>query len=309
MRQFGAQGWDHAAGSAGQDVQKTNVGEDEPDGRNISPAQNQTANDGLRAADPTRPVYQNFTKGIYPGNWTTDADKRAWCASADIVSLDFYASTDPWESPNGHLGPFHYGRAVDAIHQYCPGKPALAFMETSQPFNSSNRIYPWELEAGIWNQIVHGASGIEYFVHDFYTADGGSNLWTDAVAKPVADRMTAVDQAVTSFAAQLNSPTVSGISATGQNGVPVSTLGKDDGGKLWLLAQADGDPAHALSNTTPMTATITLPSAVAPGTVLDVVGEGRTVTANAGGQIVDTFGTKTESGKTFGYQEHIYRQR
>jgi hypothetical protein len=290
----GARAYDWARGVAHQEVLQAQLGEDEPDGRGITPAQNQAANDQLRAADPSRPVYQNFTKGIYPGSWTTAADKRAWCASADIVSLDYYAYTDPWEDDTGELGARHYGAAVDALETYCPGKPTYAFVETSQPFNDPDRIQPGEFEAAVWNAIVHGADGITYFVHDFYTPDGGSNLWGeygDTLGLPVGARMKTVDARLAAYAPALNAPddTTAPASATGNVTVLTKRLAN---GQVWVFAQADGSPMAEQSAA--VDSTVTIPGASGTVTVLD---ENRTVTA-AGGQFTDHFGP---------YGFHAYR--
>lgn len=116
------------------------------------------------------------------------------------------------------------------------------------------------------------------------------------------------------MARDLNSPTVAGIRAGSSTRVPVAALGKQVHGKLWLLVQADGNGTHPLSNTAPMTATITLPNSVPAGTVLDVVGEHRTVTVNSRHQFTDSFTITTEtpfSGNpiTYGYQHHVYAAR
>ena len=104
--------------------------------------------------------------------------------------------------------------------------------------------------------------------------------------------------AIQSDAVQLNSPTVSGVSASDAASVPVATLGKDVSGKLWLLATADGDVNHQMSNTSPMTVTITVPSAIPAGTVLTVVDENRTVTVDSNHQFTDTLGTASVNSGT-----------
>lgn len=96
----------------------------------------------------------------------------------------------------------------------------------------------------------------------------------------------------------------------------MTVLGKDFGGKLWLLVIADGNEAHPMSNQSSMTATITVPDVISAGTVLNVVGESRTVTVDASHQFTDTFGTTTETPTsvrsipplTYGYQHHVYQQ-
>lgn len=296
-----------------------------------------------RAADPSRPMVGNFTKDIMdytypPSGWTTpqfEQHNRTMLGALDITSADLYGWSDPWEWNQGTYTPgtsltacgWIYGYAIERQKWYNPNALAFGFVDTCCDGNSPplNTVTANMIETAVWNVLVHGARGFSYWPRDFYHTDDqpytgatyteeysvyGDHQWDAQYA-----RMSQVNAKVTSVARQLNSPTVSGISATGQSGVPVTALGKDYGGKLWLLAQADGNYANPLSNTTSMTGTITLPAAVPAGTIFDVDGESRTVTVNASHQIVDTFAPTTEtpfySGVplTYGYAHHIYQAR
>ena len=249
----------------------------------------------------------------------------------DIVSADDYGWTDPYEwsqanprASTGHYGAWVYGHAIDRARYYNPEIPAYGFIECCglAAAGPQNTMMP--------GMIVSGR-GLVYWTTDFLDSSSGGDpqdepypgatyygnyaLYGDHQWDAQYSAARGLDQQVELFAPELNSPTVSDISATSPSGVPIAVLGKDVGGKLWLLAQADGDAAHQLSNTNSISATITLPSAVRPGAVLQVVGEHRTVTVNANHQITDTFGTTTEtptySGKplTYGYQHHVYAMK
>jgi hypothetical protein len=187
---------------------------------------------------------------------------------------------------------------------------------------------PGMIKAAVCNLLVHGARGYTIWPRDFYGtgivlypgADefiGEFNMFADHQWDTQYTAFQQVNAEVKALAPQLNAPTVLGCSATGTGGVPVTTLGKDDGGKLWLLVQADGNTSHPLSNQASMTATITVPTVIAAGTVFNVVGESRTVTVSAGHTFTDTFGTTTETPPatvrtipplTYGYAHHIYRE-
>jgi hypothetical protein len=166
--------------------------------------------------------------------------------------------------------------------------------------------------------------GITFWPRDFYHDDDDPypgaaytepySLFADHQWDAHYAKVQSLCAQILAIAPQLNSPTVLGCSATGTSGVPVSALGKDVGGKLWLLVQADGNATHPMSNTAAMTATITVPSSIPVGTVLTVVGESRTVTVNASHQFTDSFATTTETPQyaprsmTYGYAHHIYAQ-
>jgi hypothetical protein len=295
----------------------------------------------MKSADPTRPVIGNFTKDVMsyaypPSGWTStqfQAHNSRMLKALDISSADVYGWTDNWEwsqrnpASSGNFGAWVYGEQIKRLRSYNPNAPAYGFVECCASGDSppSNTMMPGMIESAVWNMIVKGARGFTYWPRDFYHTDdqhytgatytGEYSLFGDHQWDAQFNRASQVNAQVKSYARILNSPTVSGISATGQNSVPVAALGKDNGGKLWLLAQADGSNLRPLSNTTPMQGTITLPSTIPVGTAFDVVGESRTVTVNANHQIVDTFGTTTETptysqrALTYGYQEHIYTQR
>jgi Bacterial TSP3 repeat len=291
-----------------------------------------------RQQDPSRPVIGNFTKDVaawgFPApGWTKaqhEEHVRRQLNALDITSMDIYGWTDPWEWTQGsgtgtkHIAAWVYGHGIDRLEHFNPRAPAFGFVECCADGNSPprNTMMPGMIESAVWNMLVHGARGFTYWPRDFYHPDdqtyagatftGEYSMFGDHQWDAQYNRAAQVNAQIHANARKLNSPTVAGISASGENGVPVSALGKDDGGKLWLLVQADGNESHPLSNTSPMRGTIQLPSAVAPGTVFHVVGESRTVTVNASHQIVDTFGTTTEtptySGTplTYGYEHHIY---
>jgi hypothetical protein len=183
---------------------------------------------------------------------------------------------------------------------------------------------PGMIEAAIWNLLAHGARGYTIWPRDFcgrnqqpytgVTYTGEFSMFADHLWDAQYARLGQVDGDVADNARALNSPTVKGVTGAGTGGVPVTTLGKDLDGRLWVLAQADGNTQYPLSNRSAMTGTIRLPAAITPGTVFTVVGEGRTITVNASRELVDTFATTTETptstgrALTYGYDHHIYRQ-
>ena len=298
-----------------------------------------------RATDPTRPVWGNFTGDIEPwpyppSGWTTaqyQQHNRTMIGALNVASADVYGWTSQYEwnqstgGGNGHYGAWVYGKAVDRLRWYNPKIPVFDLIECCDSWNSppTNTMTPGMIEASIWNVLAHGARGYVFWTTDFYDSHGdpgdkpyrGATYWGnyaiygDHQWDAQYARAAQVNHEVKAFAPELNSPTVSGVTASSSSGVPIATLGKDHGGRLWLLAQADGDEVHQLSNTSPTEATITLPSTVPAGTVLTVVDENRTVTVNAKHQITDKFGTTTETPRsgskpiTYGYQHHFYKSR
>jgi hypothetical protein len=279
-----------------QDMNQVNYGPNSE----LSPLSTEASSDALRALDPTRPVHINYGKGMAIPGWngytlvqtgSYASDMQHYCNAADLVSADFYGWTDPWEGASVQ-GAWGYGRAIDNMRLYCaPGKPVWGFVETGMPWdNSPNRITPAQLESAVWNILVHGGNGVIYFAHNFWGGMVEDGLLADAT---MTAKVKAVNARILSYAPILNSFTQSGVTATGTNSVPVTTLFKKYAGASYVFAQADGKAGLPLSGAT--TATITI-SGVSSGTAT-VLDENRTVPI-VGGQIIDTFAA---------YGVHIYK--
>jgi hypothetical protein len=258
----------------------------------------------VRAWDPTRPTYVNFGKCMSISQWDgchTDIESpppasyrammQQYCSAADIESADYYGYTDPYE-PTSYHGAYTYGLAIVNDKAMCgAAKPTLGFVETGHPFTDSGTITPAEIQAAVWDEVLHGANGVIYFVHDFftggYTEDG--LLTTEAAAKPT---VLAVDSELAQLAPVLNSPTVGGVTVKSTGGVPVTTMLKVYAGHTYLFAMADGN--SSLPNSASTTATISVPGV--SGTSATVVNENRSV-AVSGGTVSDSFSP---------YQVHVY---
>jgi hypothetical protein len=291
--------------------------DDEPDIRRdnttdttIFPTNFKTFGDKVRAADPTRPVYANYGKAMGVPDWngyhkespggtgTYAGDMKLYGDAVDILSVDFYGWTDPYEAAS-QRGAWTYGRAIDSARRNCgPDKIVLGFVEGSHPWSVSapgaanSTITPEQLEAAVWNIVVHGADGVVYFAHHF---DNTGTVYEDGMLRlpQVRARVALVNQAFKALAPVLNAPSVTGqVSVTSTGSVPVSFMHKRHAGAHHIVAQADGNASKPLSGAT--TATFTLP--VQSGTA-EVYGEQRTVPI-VGGKLVDTFAA---------YGHHVYR--
>ena len=218
---------------------------DEPDMNGTTAAQLASKAQAAHSGDPNRPTYVNFSKGIVNG-WNNGvalsaADKRAYCASADIASVDYYGFTDPWEGRPGAVG---YAEGMDALKAACGNdKPLWGFVETTRPFDST-RITPDQYEVAVWTLLASGADGIELFIHDF----GGGGGWEDALlrdsaAAAVKARVDVVSDQIAAAAPLLNQADATASSTNGN----VRVLGKTSGAVIVNMA------------TTSQTATLTTP--------------------------------------------------
>jgi hypothetical protein len=188
-----------------------------------------------------------------------------------------------------------------------------------------------EVSSEVWMSIINGAAGIEWFCDDSGSGVGGVTFFDmclgsgSAAATAVAANILYIDTTVLSFAPQLNSPTVgictmnngtgyanfatscsNGIltMSTGTGTVPGSALATNNGGVIYLFADADRKGSAAMTFTLAghagQTATIVYDS----NSKYDVPhnSTGGTFTLNGSGQFTDTLGANGHD-----YQPKIYK--
>ncbi|MEU7531988.1 hypothetical protein AB0A74_40070 [Saccharothrix sp. NPDC042600] len=255
--------------------------------------------DETRAKDPSRPTYINF--GVWMGTpggsvgygyveKSYEEDMKTYCSAADIASADYYGWTHP--DRGDRVGAFSYGEVIDTMRKWCgPDKPLYGFVETGHPHTHGETIEPDQVESAVWNTILHGATGINYFAHSFYTE--GKGEYSSVLTRPeITAKVKAVNARLQALAPVLNAASLPGVTAKSDNGIPVSVLHKQAQDAKWVIAQTDGNTSVPRSGA----ARVEISVPVRSGTAT-VVDENRTVSIE-NGKIVDDFGP---------YQVHVYR--
>ena len=259
-------------------------------------------------SDPTRARYANFGKGFALDPWngyhvttTQAADFAKYVGPTTVFSSDLYGITDPYEAIGTH-GIWAYGRAVDNDRKYAGSRPVWGFVEGSAPFGASGyaagatnyiaqRMTAQYIAPAVWMSVVHGATGIVYFAHDFSSGAVEDGMLAEP-GMPAA--VNAVDAAVASYSDVLMTPSLTGATAVSSGSVPVTLLVKSYGGSTYVFAMGDGNAANYLGQA--VTAQISVPGAAA-GTVVQVLSDGRSITLT-GSSFSDHFNA---------YELHIYK--
>ena len=254
----------------------------------------------MRANDPTRPVLLNLGQGVawdedrpYVGRGSACGAKWGqypeYVKGADIVSFDIYPVTSPYENIQGQL--WRVALGIDRLRAWTKGeKPVWSVIETTH-IGSAAMPTPHQVRAEVWMSLIHGATGLFYFAHEWQPSFREAGLLH---YPEIRDAVTSLNKEIRDLAPVLNSPTVAGALAvrSANPAVPVDTLVKGHGGWTYVFAVAMRDAATQ--------ATFTLPANLAralPGASVEVVGEDRTLRFD-GRSFTDAFD---------GYDVHLYR--
>ena len=140
-------------------------------------------------ADPSRPTYVNFSKGIVNG-WNNGGPLTERTSAITAPQRTSLPSTSTGSPTRGRAGPAR--RATRGRWQPCGGlrhPPIWAFVETTRPFDAT-RITPDQFEVAVWTLLASGADGIELFIHDFGPNGSGEDaLLRDPAAAAVKARV------------------------------------------------------------------------------------------------------------------------
>jgi hypothetical protein len=227
------------------------------------------------AADSTRPTYiQVTTSFIDDGTdeFYTLAQKQAICAGADILSFDVYPlvlrAGNVWDTYD----------EVEEARRYCKdSRPVMVFTETDHMNGGTIYPQPAQSTAEVWNAIIAGARGVEYF--DQYSNITNASYTGSGHYPPGAmyNAVKATDASIAALAPVINAPFANGYVQTTPD-TAISTMTKYFDGHFYIFAIPHADGPH--------TATFTLTGA--PTATVTVVGENRTLKLSAG-TFTDTF--------------------
>lgn len=173
----------------------------------VPPERIQQLAEQWREVDPTRPIYLNLGWGVGWDGWhgrgvrtNHPEDYPQYTKGSDIVSFDIYPANMRQHAVHGELWRIAYGtqRLRDWTAEY---KPVWSIIE------ARSGVSPTQLRAQVWMSIIHGATGIVWFVHEF---DSGGLVTDRAILdhdelRPVFREL---NQQLHDFAAVIHAPTV-----------------------------------------------------------------------------------------------------
>jgi len=322
--------------------------------------------------DSTRPYLENFLDFVF-GHGTcwppTSATNTAALQAISIGSADTYPLNSAYNTASNI--PFVTGQTQDAmwingwitaqmVARGRSGQPIWMYVDTGDneygnalgggsacsestnlctPDNHEYRTPPEQVNADVWNVIINGAMGIEWFCHDLNGTQvansfclGATNSGEGSIAQSVANNITYVNGAVLNFAPQLNSPVLARCTmqhgpnasynvaqytdyytscsngiltmSTGTPTVPGSAIIKNYNGTLYLFADSDRNGSalmtFTLSGYGGATATVVYDSNAQYDPAHSSMGA--TFPLNSNGQFSDQFGANGHN-----YEPKIYK--
>lgn len=275
---------------------------------------------GFSSYDPTRPVYLNLSQGVAWDGWigrgtrtNRPEDYPEYQKGADILSFDIYPAASTRTDIKGNLWRVAYG--TKRLREWTDAdKPVWTFIECTD-IHGGGKATPHQVRALVWMAFIHGATGIEYFAHEFSST--GSFITDHGVLRDTAmrDAVAAINAQVTDLAPVLNSPSIEkGHTVEMVTGVtddpirqefgiePVATMLKHQDGAAYLFAVRMRD--------NPADARFTIDGLEGVHEV-EVMGETRTLAVD-NGVFTDQFGawdsriyriaTADPSGRVYGYE-------
>lgn len=253
----------------------------------------------VRRRDSTRPVFLNlgYVSVWNQGYWYAPASAtmvqfnqnlRDYAAATDVLSCDFYSLT-PGNSFGGVYGVWDYPEQIRRMEQLCEKRlPIWGYVETTS--QDLNRPTPDEVRKATWSMLIAGARGIVFFDHRF----AGAAVTQDFAAllhdPPMRAGIQALTTEIQSLAAALNAPDAGLVTSVASSNTISGPLGGTYGVPIHYTTRAASTTRYLFAmgiRPGATTATITIPSAA--GKTITVIGEGRTLTADGGGVIVDDF--------------------
>src|SRR5687767_324085 len=165
----------------------------------------------MRAADPSRPVLLNLGQGVAYDNYIGRGVRRnhmedypEYVKGCDIASFDIYPVVHEKAEVAGKLE--FVARGVERLRQWTRGEKVVwNCIECTHIGNPEKKATPRQVRSEVWMSLIHGSSGIIYFVHQFKPTEREAALLDDP---EMLAAVTAINRQIRTLAPVLNSPSL-----------------------------------------------------------------------------------------------------
>jgi hypothetical protein len=186
----------------------------------------------IKAADTSRPVLLNLGQGVANdawhgrGNGSSLDDYKTYVQGCDVVSFDVYPVAGVGKPDQLDL----VAKGVDRLVGWTDGKKRIWNCLECTNIGGKAAPSPEQVRAEAWSAIIHGSTGLIYFVHQFEPKFNEHALLDDPKMLPA---VTALNKEIQSLGPVLASKTVAGFSA---NDKRVHVFGKAKGDLVYVFA-------------------------------------------------------------------------
>jgi hypothetical protein len=243
----------------------------------------------MRTADPTRPVYLGLGQGVANDDWygrgngTSLDDYKTYVKGGDILSYDVY----PMAGLHDVNKLWFVAKGLDRFKGWSNGTKTMWEAIECTDIGGEGGPTPDQVRSEIWMVLVHGATGIVYFVHQFKPTEDDNELLDNPT---MLAAVTSINQELHQLSPVLLSPTVTdGATVKSSNDqAPIDILVKHHNDSIYILAAGMRNGAATgtfIVKGVPLSATA------------DVIGEGRSIPVHDS-QFTDNFTA---------YGTHTYR--
>jgi len=249
----------------------------------------------LRAADPTRPIMLNLGQGVANDEWigrgsaARPDDYLTYVKGCDVVSFDVYPVVGI-SKPDGENYLWYVPKGVDRLVKWTDGEKIIwNCIECTHIGNPDKKATPHQVRAEVWMALIHGSTGLIYFVHQFQPRFVEAALLADP---EMLAAVTAINRQIRELAPVLNSPSVTDGATVKSSAaeVPIDLMVKQQQGATYVFAVGmRNGPTRGSFEVRGLPAKATA----------EVLGEGRSIPV-VGGKFEDDFQP---------YDAHIYRIR
>jgi len=246
----------------------------------------------LKALDPSRPYIVCFGQGVindlFKGRGIERSEYPKYMDPVDFIMYDVYPITNS-RREDGENYLELTGQGVSRIRQWTANKkPVMCWIETTHIKHPTKAPTPAQTGCEVWITMVHGARGVGYFCHDFtLESKRASALSRD---KAMLDQLRKTNGKLVKLAPIISAPLATEpatVKSEGGGRVIASTK-KLPGATVVLSVNVLGEKARAVIPLAGLTR----------GARIEVLEEGRTLTAAEDGAFADEFAP---------YQEHVYK--
>ncbi len=195
----------------------------------------------MRAADPSRPILLNLGQGVAWDQWhgrgirtNHPEDYPLYMQGCDIASFDIYPACHKNAQVAGQL--WYVARGVARLVEWAPGrKQVWNCIECTRINNPDRKATPAQVRCEVWMSIVHGSTGLIYFVHEWQPRFNEAALLADHEMYAAVSR---INHRIQSLASVLREPTpADGATIEPADAdAPIAVLTKRQGGKTYVFA-------------------------------------------------------------------------